>query len=98
MCHLNRRRFNFGAALFYKGPVHGQALTIRELKGRRIPRDLKAVFSNGVAGRARAALLELLTRDLGFELAERKETMSMHLQELGRSASHALSLVKGADG
>ena len=48
--------------------------------------------------RARAALMGLLTGVLGFQLAERKETVSLHLEEMGRSTHHVLSLIRGADG
>ncbi|KAI8477511.1 MAG: hypothetical protein J3K34DRAFT_3294 [Monoraphidium minutum] len=91
-------RFNFGAALFYRGPRDGETLSIRQLKGRAIPGDMKAVFSNGVGAAARAALLARLTGRLGFKLVERKERVSLHLEEMGRNAGHALSLTKSPSG
>jgi hypothetical protein len=64
---------------------------------KRIPMDLKSVYSNAVTEEGQEQLLYWLERQ-GFEEVCVKHTASVHLVQRGTKAGYALSFAKTRDG
>jgi hypothetical protein len=95
-------RFNWGKALFYRGPYAGEALGLAALQARRVPEDFKSIFSNGVAEAAggAAGVVARLRAACPGGLAQvaSKQGVSLHLLHRRSNAGYSVSMLCGAGG
>jgi hypothetical protein len=93
-------RFNWGKALFYRGPYAGEVLGLAALQARSIPDDFKSVYSNGVAaGRAADVVARLRAAcPGGLVQVGGKQSASLHVLHRRSNAGYAASMIRAAGG